>query len=243
MVSVFWVIIICMPEKKYKFSNVKGVIWPLVVSSVLSVALLTCRIIGGHTFRYWFLLWNLFLAWLPIVFALWLITVLNKNKWVSVKGLILTALWLGFLPNSFYLISDFIHLKTTGEVSLLFDAVLFMTFAWNGLLLGFASVMIIHLELIKRLHRMTASRLVGLVFILCSFAIYLGRYLSWNTWDIIVNPGGILFDLSDRIVKPTSYPNTFTITSLFSIVLTVLYYSVFKLVLAIRGTNSYGIED
>jgi uncharacterized membrane protein len=190
---------------------------------------------GGHTTRYWFLLWNLVLAWFPLILAVLLSRYLAKHKWASFKGILLTILWLGFLPNSFYIISDFIHLKDTGEVSLLYDAVMFMSFAWNGLILGFMAVFIVHTELLKRLRQQLATRLIGLTFLLCSFAIYLGRYLAWNTWDILVNPAGILFDLSDRIIRPASYPNTFTTTTLFSVALIVMYYTAFQLVAAIRS--------
>lgn len=151
--------------------------------------------------------------------------------------MVLTALWLGFLPNSFYLVSDFIHLKDTGEVSVLFDAVLLMSFAWNGLLLGFTAVYMVHVELLKRMPKRQVVQLIAITFILCSFAIYLGRYLAWNTWDILVNPAGILFDLSERVVEPTSYPNTFTTTGLFTITLSTTYYSVCKLIDAIRGVE------
>jgi len=215
----------------------RRVVWPLIVSSALAVVLWFCRAIGGHTTLFWFLNWNLFLAWLPLVFGYWLTVNLKSKRWLNWQNILLTLLWLGFLPNSFYLITDFVHLAPTRDVSLLFDIVMFMVFAWNGLLLGFISVMVVHIELLRRLKRRTAMRLIGGVLVLCSFAIYLGRYLAWNTWDIIVNPGGLLFDVSDRIVRPTSYPNTFTTTALFSVVLITLYYTIFKLIAALRSGN------
>jgi uncharacterized membrane protein len=200
-------------------------VWPLFVSSMLSVVLFICRMLGGHTTRYWFLLWNLLLAWLPLLFAYAL----------SWRALLLTFLWLVFLPNSFYLMSDFIHLTPTGEVSLLFDAVLFTSFVWNGLLLGFTSVFLVQSQLSRRVEKRLCVLLISLVFIVCSFAIYLGRYLALNTWDIFVNPGGILFDLSDRIIKPGSHISMFTVTTLFSVTLGAMYYTVAKLVSFIRG--------
>jgi uncharacterized membrane protein len=210
---------------------------PLLISSGLGVSLYFCRVLGGHTFRYWYLLWNLGLAWLPLLFGFLLIRYVQKGRWISPKGIVLTALWLGFLPNSFYLVTDFIHLTPTNEVGILFDAVMIMVFAWNGLLLGFISVYMIHAELRQRLQQRLTLMIIGFIFVICSFAIYLGRYLTWNTWDVIINPGGILFDISDRIVRPRSYPNTFTTTTLFSVVLIVLYYTVYKLVAAIRSSN------
>lgn len=214
----------------------KSIPWPLFVSSCLGVVLYICRVLGGGTFRYWYLVWNLVLAWIPLFFSYMLVRWLKKGRWLSVKGLALTALWLGFLPNSFYLVTDFIHLAPTGEVGLLFDAVMIMTFAWTGLLLGFISVYMIHSELQKRVRTRLSVLLIALVFILSSFAIYLGRFLTWNTWDIIINPAGILFDISDRVIRPVSYPSTFTTTTLFSVVLIVLYYTVYKLVAAIKNS-------
>jgi len=227
-----------MPKKGFWSPAKHTIIWPLLVSSGLSVSLYICRMLGGQSTRYWFLIWNLFLAWLPLLFAFWLKNYLKENGWFNWKAGILTLLWLGFLPNSFYLVTDFIHLKNTGEVSLLYDAVMFMSYAWNGLILGFVSVFLVHGELLKRLRPSLVSKLILGIFILCSFAIYLGRYLAWNTWDIVINPFGIIFDVGNRIVKPASYPNTFTTTSLFAVVLIAMYYSIYKLIAAIRHSDS-----
>lgn len=213
-------------------------LWPLLLSSFLSVGLSISRLLSSDTSRYLFLIWNLLLAWFPLLFAVLLVKWLKKGKWTSWQALVLSALWLGFLPNSFYLISDFIHLKSTGEVSILFDAVMFMSYAWNGLLLGFAAVYILHSQLLKCLSKFRSALLVSLIFILCSFAIYLGRYLSWNTWDILINPAGILFDLSERIVQPSLYPNTFTVTALFSVALIVMYSTVCMLISYIKDSAS-----
>lgn len=222
-----------MPETNKIETGV--VIKALLVSSLTSLALLAVRFIVGHSTRFWFLSWNLLLAWLPLIFAWSLRSGLLKRRWLSWQNGLLSLLWLGFLPNSFYLVSDFIHLKSTGEVSLLFDVVILMGFAWNGLLLGFISVLIVHLELLKRVAKRIALTSLAVLFLLCSFAIYMGRYLAWNTWDILVNPSGILFDVSDRIIKPALYPNTFTTTAMFFVLLATMYYTFFELVRAARG--------
>lgn len=213
----------------------QSVIEVLLVSNGASLLLFINRYLASSSTRYWFLAWNLFLACLPLVFAWQLRKGLLKRRWASWQNIALTVLWLAFLPNSFYLVSDFIHLRNTGEISMLYDAVMFMSFAWNGFVLGFLSVLIVHMELLKRLSKRSVIIMLGIVFLLCSFAIYLGRYLAWNTWDIVVNPAGILFDLSDRIVKPSSYPNTFTTTSMFLVLLTTSYYTFFGLVRVLRG--------
>lgn len=65
--------------------------------------------------------------------------------------------------------------------------------------------------------------------LLSSFAIYLGRYLRWNTWDIIINPAGLIFDVSDRIINPGTYSLTFIVTAVFFVVLGSAYAVVYRL--------------
>ena len=216
----------------------RSVFRSLLLSSFLSIFLYLCRAFSSDSARYWFLNWNLFLAWLPAVFSYLLIRNLRKEKWLSPRSLLYSALWLGFLPNSFYLVTDFIHLSSTGEVSLLYDAVLFMTFAWNGFFLGFISVYVVHVELMKRLKHVYITALLAVLFFLSGFAIYLGRFLAWNTWDVLLNPVGILADLSERIMSPAQYPSTFSTTGLFCVTLLTLYYSLYWLITALRRASN-----
>ncbi len=213
----------------------QGVIYALLISNLLSVFLYLIRVFGAHDFRYWFLFWNMALAWLPLLLAWQLVNYLRRSRWLSLIGIILTLLWAGFLPNSFYLVSDLIHLKNTGEVSLLFDAVLFVSFIFNGFVSGFISLYLIHRELLKRLSNAKAHSIVAGVILLCSFAIYLGRSLRWNTWDILVKPAGVIFDVSERIINPISHPQAFVTTFTFFALLGSMYMVVWQLVNALRN--------
>jgi uncharacterized membrane protein len=195
----------------------------LVASSLVSAFLLFVRSRTAGNWFFLFMLWNLALAWLPLGFAWWLKLWLNVHRWFSWQGILLTTLWLGFLPNSFYLITDLIHLRVSGDVNLLFDAVMLVSFIFNGLALGFASLYVVHLELLKRMEYKTAHAVVTFVLLACSFAIYLGRYLRWNTWDILINPFGLLFDVSDRFINPAAFPRTFSTTATFFILLSSMY--------------------
>lgn len=217
-----------MPEKAKSLAQ--PVTEALLVSSGASIVLLVTRYLASSSMRFWFLAWNLVLAWLPLIFAWYLSQGLKTRRWASWQNIGFTLLWFSLLPNSFYLVSDFVHLRNTGEVSMMFDAVMLMSFAWNGLVLGFLSVLVVHRELIKRLPQKAVLTSLGVLFLLCSFAIYLGRYLGWNSWDILLSPAGIIFDLSDRIIKPTSFPNTFTTTTMFFVLLTSTYYTFYNLI-------------
>lgn len=167
--------------------------------------------------------WNLFLAWLPVLFALWLRKRLATSRWLSWQNLLLSVLWLGFLPNSFYMVSDLIHLQSTGEIMKLYDVAMMMSLIANGMILGFISVYVVHHELLKRVKTGWAHLIIGLVFLSCGFAIYLGRYLRWNTWDVLLNPFALLFDISERLIHPILHLETFTVTLIFFVLISSLY--------------------
>jgi uncharacterized membrane protein len=218
-------------------ANYTKVAQALFVSNAACLLLFLLRSIESDTNRYWFLIWNLFLGWLPLGFAWWLSRRLGRRRWSEPGNLLLTFLWLGFLPNSFYLVSDLIHLHVTGEVSLLYDIVMFSLFIFNAYVAGFLSLFLVHRELLKRLSYYQAHTVVGAVLLVCSFAIYLGRSLRWNTWDVLVNPAGLLFDVSDRIINPGAHPQAIVTTSTFFILLGSMYMVIWHLVQALRADN------
>lgn len=210
----------------------------LIAFNLVSAVLFVIRAGQAENIRYWFLLWNLVLAWVPLGLVLILRERLKTSRWASWQNIALSVLWLGFLPNSFYLVSDLIHLHDTAEVSLLFDAVMFMSFILNGLAAGMASVFLMQAMAQRRFVRKNVHIAVGLVFLLCSFAIYLGRDLRWNTWDILVNPAGILFDVSERVINPLTHIEAFSTTALFFVLLSSIYIVVWEFVAAVRNTDN-----
>jgi uncharacterized membrane protein len=206
----------------------------LGVSAGLAMVLLCIRVIAAGNLDFWFLPWNLFLGYLPILFAWLFAKRTQKTRLMEWQNLVLAFLWLGFLPNSFYLITDIIHLRVTGDVSLLFDVVMMLSFVWSGLLAGFLSLYMMHKVALAKFSRRNANGLVAIVLLLCSFAIYLGRYLRWNTWDILLNPFSLVFDVSDRFINPSDHPQAFTTTLVFFVLLSSMYWSLYQIVLAIR---------
>lgn len=206
----------------------------LLLSNAVSAWLFVVRVITTGDYRYWYMLWNLFLGWLPLLFAALLVWRLRKQRWAKLWNVVLTLLWLGFLPNSFYLLTDLIHLQNTGEINLLFDIVLLFTFIFNGYIAGYMSVYLIHRELLKRRSYTWAHLAIALVFLACGFAIYLGRTLRWNTWDVLVNPAGLLFDVSDGIVNPLAHPQIVVTTGTFFILLCTTYAVLYQSIEVIR---------
>lgn len=209
----------------------------LLLSSGVSVGLLVVRILVTGSFRLSFLVWNLFLAWIPLFFGFWLSVRLRVIKIIDWQELLIGLLWLFFLPNTFYIITDLIHLQSSGEVSLLYDTAMITSFVINGLILGYVSLYMVHKSAVRLLGKW-AHWLAHFVLLLCSFAIYLGRYLRWNTWDVVVNPAGLVFDVSDRIINPSSYMHTFVITGIFYILLGSTYVVIYKLASLLQITKS-----
>lgn len=195
----------------------------LGLSCAVSVGLLAVRVIGSDSQRFTFLLWNLALAAVPLLLGWWLVQRVGEYGWFKWQQVVLTVAWLSFLPNSFYLITDFVHLRETYEASLMFDIVLLLSFVINGLILGFLSLYLVHEQLVKRLKPKTAYVLVALILLACSFAAYLGRYTRWNSWDLLLRPAGLLFDVSDRFINPIAHQQTYLVTVLLFALLMSLY--------------------
>lgn len=212
----------------------RPLLYALAASNGVSLFLFVMRSAESMTDRYWFLLWNLFLAWVPLVCAWLLVQRLRVTQWSHWWSIGLTFMWLGFLPNSFYLVSDLIHLHQTGEVSMLYDAVMFMSFIFNGFVVGFMSLYLIHMELLKRFSRRAVTQLIGLILLACSFAIYLGRSLRWNTWDVLMRPLDIFIDVSDRVIYPSQHPHAFVTTTIVFLLLASIYAVLWAMLSAVK---------
>jgi uncharacterized membrane protein len=208
-------------KQRSSYSPITGA---LAVPTLASIGFFTYDALRMHSYEFWYLLWNLFLAAVPLLFVWLLIRTLQHKLWSSWSGIALSLAWLGFLPNSFYIISDYIHLQEVSTDSLLYYVVMFGMFTLTGLLYGYLSVFLVHDELAKRMPRRAADRVIALIFFICSFAIYIGRDLRWNTWDVLLKPGGLLFDVSDRLLHPSVYPEMMTTTITFFVFITGFYY-------------------
>ena len=191
--------------------------------TVVSVGLFAAGAITNHSLQFGYLVFNLFLAWIPMGFMVLLFRSLRRWPWSQTVPFVLTLLWLLFLPNSFYMISDFVHIQDVPRHNLLYDVVMFTAFIFNAALIGFCSLYLMHVELRKRVSLRVSSALIAGILFLCSFAIYLGRDLRWNSWDVLLNPAGILFDVSDHLIHPFQHGDMFTMTLGFFVLLVSLY--------------------
>lgn len=209
--------------------NRRRLLYTLAFSSLISLGLFAGRVMATGSYNYWFMAWNLLLAWLPLGFGWWLIRHLQDNAWLEWGSILLALLWLGFLPNTFYIASDIIHLQVNDSISLLYDIVMLLSFTFNGFVLGYLSLFSVHRRVRKGVGARLSNLFVATVLLLCSFAIYLGRYLRWNSWDVLINPAGIIFDISEPFINPRSHPQAFTTTLMFFVLIGSIYAVIYNL--------------
>lgn len=209
----------------------------LLPLTIVSIALLLVRMWFTGSFSFWFLAWNLLLAWIPLELIFLLKNRLKHRPWLAIPNILLTSIWLLFLPNSFYIMTDIIHLQSRGDISIMYDAVMILSYAVYGLILGYINLYMMHMMLMDKISRKRAHAAVAFVLLLSSFAIYLGRYLRWNTWDVLVSPAGLLLDVSDRFINPILHIQTYAVTIVFFVFLGSLYLFVYWLMRALEASK------
>lgn len=165
----------------------------LVLFGIFCLSLSLIRVKLTTSIYLIFLVWNLFLAVVPFLLTSYLKTInLFENKF---KTLVLLSIWLLFLPNSFYIITDFVHLSLSNDHTFWYDLLLISSYASLGFLLGIISLKDIEELLSHKLNTSISSFLVFGISILSGFGIYLGRILRYNSWDILKNPIELFTDL------------------------------------------------
>ncbi len=176
---------------------------PLPVLVVLAISTLAALAFVAVRWRYsgfpfyLFLVWNLFLAWMPLA-AAWL--VLRLPGWLP--RLAAGALWLLFLPNAPYILTDLLHLGRAPGAPLWFDLLLLLVYAFTGLLLGFVSLALLHSAVAGRFGPAAGWLFAIVSLALSSYGVYVGRFLRWNSWDLLVRPAAVLGDTARQLADP-----------------------------------------
>lgn len=182
----------------------------VIVLGIFTVLVMTWIIIGGP-FNTYYLIWNLILAWAPMFFSLIFISNTSKpNTGINrIKRIIIGLLWLFFFPNAVYIITDYIHLSNdsfyypnpsytpySGLPKTLYN---FDRLPWNnffsiafavfiGCALSGLSLYLLHQYLEGKWGKGVGWGFVGFSHLLSGYAIYLGRFIRFNSWDVILNP-------------------------------------------------------
>jgi uncharacterized membrane protein len=175
---------------------------------------------------FFFLVWNLFLAWIPYCLSLVLDFINRFNKTPSVYiAIFLIGLWLLFLPNAPYLVTDIQHFRDRHVMPYWYDLMLFVSFAWTGLMLGYASLFEVQHFLENKLKKGQVAWIMFFFICLCAFGVYMGRFQRWNSWDIFNQPLAVLKQQINILINPLDNLKTFGVSIILSIFLSIGYWT------------------
>lgn len=220
--------------------SMRSAISTLFVLSVLGFFMIMYRVIRLDSIKYAFLIWNLFLAWIPLSISMILSYLDNgggENNKSLVFKFIMGFVWLFFFPNAPYMITDVIHLRGLNfityneyvfrfnqELMVWYDFVVVLFIIIVGCLVGFISLYLIQKIVEKQYKKTGGWILVCIVSYLSGFAIYLGRFPRLNSWEIVSNPKNVLSNIIASLGM-----QTLMFSMLFGSFLLLIYWGLYRL--------------
>jgi uncharacterized membrane protein len=200
----------------------------LLVSSGFACLLVLVRLLVTGLPEYLFLPLNLMLAFIPYWISGWVIqNGLNKKK--RIELFIALAVWLLFVPNSFYIITDLFHLTHVRSAPKWFDLLMIFSFAWNGIICGVISLRRVEIVISVIGGKKYSGLLIAGVMWLSGLGIYIGRFLRYNSWDILTDPFSLAGDIINMIIHPFQNGYAWGMTLCYAVFMTLLYFTIKKL--------------
>jgi uncharacterized membrane protein len=199
----------------------------------LTMVLYRARLSGTLGMRS--MVWNLALACVPFPMA-WFAEALTRRRGPgrTFAGVSCAALWLLFLPNSPYLVTDLIHLEQSWAALRWYDSLLYAAFAFTGVLIGYASLLLIQIAVQRRLG-VIAGWVCALGCLgLSAFGVYLGRMERWNSWSVIDSPRTLARRILEPFRNPFANPWTIRYTVIFAAFLVVGYLTLAAIAFVMR---------
>lgn len=206
----------------FKYGPVKEVLYLLAVAVIFNVL----RIIIWGKYSFVYILWNLFLAFVPLVISFFMLKLHERKVLKTIIFIPCFLAWLLFIPNAPYLVTDLIHLGESRSIPVLFDVILLFSSAYLGMIFFFYSLS--HIEEItkKIISKKWTIFLTVMLILLISFGIYVGRFLRFNSWDVFINHYSLFKNIWKIFVENSvKYWNVYWFTLMFSFFLFFSYNS------------------
>jgi uncharacterized membrane protein len=163
----------------------------------------------NKSFFFLFLIWNVFLAIIPYAITMYLNTIPKLSK---LKLGFWFIVWLAFLPNAPYIVTDLIHIRS-GQTRLLWlDILVVLSFALSGLFLFYLSVMDMQTMISRQFKKVPTHTVTIIILLLCGFGVYLGRFLRYNSWEIISEPKYLISDIVNIVIAPFQHTEAWLFT-------------------------------
>jgi uncharacterized membrane protein len=211
-------------------------------ATMISLLLFRVRTLLSGSVEYAFLVWNIFLAWIPLGIAYTASTFSIKRRFIFLTIPFAVILWLIFFPNAPYILTDLGHLGVLKPgAPLWFDVLMLLWFAWTGLLIGLVSLFMMQGIVTRELGRVAGWGFVLVVGVLCSLGIYIGRFLRWNSWDLFLHPLERLADFLYYASHPSLQSIVFI--SVFAIFFLFIYITLYAFGLLFQEQARQGTQD
>ena len=191
----------------------------LVLSALLLVwclTLIAIRVLRTDSPHMLFLVWNLFLASVPLASSR-VLKALNRrgaSRWAQ-GGLF--TLWLLFLPNAPYIVTDLVHLSPQTGIIYWYDLGMLLSCGATGLLLGYLSLLDTQQLVEDRFGIAAGWLMAGGTLMLSGFGVYLGRVMRWNSWDVVTDPLRLFASVAGFFLHMRSHLHTIVVTLLFGV--------------------------
>ncbi len=184
----------------------------LWASTLFCVLLLAARVeMTGKSGRL-FMVWNLFLAWIPYWLTL-LLKYKNTYRKMGLGTMALLIVWLAFFPNAPYMVTDLKYLvNAPTNMPFWFDSIMMLSFAWTGLMLGYFSLYKVQQYLLELTNPIFSWVSTVAIIIGASYGIFLGRYQRWNSWDLVVQPLDVIKDIFATVSSPRAIGMTLVLS-------------------------------
>ncbi|MDT2614249.1 DUF1361 domain-containing protein [Enterococcus dongliensis] len=160
---------------------------------------------------------NVFLAWLPFIFAQLFLDLENKGRWLFMP------LWLLFFPNTPYLLTDLFHLASL-QIYQAGGHFLNTTSDWWAYLTLLLPVLVMVFSGMAQVFnlfsaiKLSRGQKIGsfvILSLLSSIAIYLGRFARIHSIELLVHPVTVLkLLLGDWPVEKIQFVLIFSILQL-----------------------------
>jgi len=168
--------------------------------------------------------WNLFLAFIPFALSVWLFRRTSQSR--SILWWVGFLVFIAFLPNAPYLLTDIIHLihaiRTNYSVWII--TLVLIPQHLLAILAGFEAYIVSLINLGYYLHRQGARKFIIwaelMTHALSAVGIYLGRFKRFNSWDLVTQPN----DLLETVIDDLTSKRPVLVIAITFVVLTVLYW-------------------
>jgi len=209
------------PSQKIIRENLKPIVL-LAIAGAWCGLLILFRTLWTQSFDYVFLVWNLELASTPFLFS----TISSFQSRLPLR-FVFGFLWLLFLPNAPYLVTDLIHLRVLASGPIWLDVLMLTSCAATGVALAYTSTRQIH-AMFQNAGKPITGWVVSISgMFLCGFGIYLGRFLRWRSIDLFHEPLRLITDIFERLANPFVHYRAWGVTLGFGCALSLGYVVLF----------------